>query len=215
MAKRMKAGTPGETATNAAALREAQAARAAPASPHDPAWAVHPAGEPAPVASSTTLGAALAAWAATGTNPDFAAAFKRLTKAAHPSRGALHRLAWAMDDQALRRAVREMRAELAAFADELERREALAARARRAANDARRSLVDLDDLPALGDPIPSMAGPPIAFRSLGGQGWVMDAGQAARMGRPELAGKTVCYGYSVAPRSAGTTSEPLPDEAKA
>lgn len=120
MPKRTKAATPDEIAARAAALREAQAARVAQGYPENGGWAVHPAGEPAPSAASTTLGAALAAWAGTGTAEDFNAAFMRLTKATHPSQDALHRLARVMDDKALRRAVREMKAELVSFSKEPE-----------------------------------------------------------------------------------------------
>lgn len=83
--------------------------------------------------------------------------------------------------------------ELDPLQDELDRRKA---RARKQANDPKRGLVDAENPPPPGTVILSCTGQPIVLRSLGRLKWHLSKPRAEAMGRPELARRKVCYGYS-------------------
>lgn len=106
----------------------------------------------------------------------------------------------AMPDAALKARVRELQSlvshinhELNPLQDELDRRKA---RARKQANDPKRGLVDAENPPPPGTVIMSCTGQPIVLRSLGRLKWHLSKPKAEAMGRPELARRKVCYGYS-------------------
>lgn len=107
-------------------------------------------------------------------------------------RTATEAAARSLDDGALARRIAELEAELAPFRAEHARR---LATARQGLNDAARGLVGEGERPAPGDVIPAGDGGRVAVRSLGGRAWRVSPGQAARFGRPDLAGKTVRYAY--------------------
>lgn len=98
----------------------------------------------------------------------------------------------AVSDEGLRRRIGELEAELAPLRREAEVRRVRDGKAR---NYMIRGLVAVDDPPRHGQVIMSCAGQSIVFDSLGKEAWQMTKAQADARGRPDLAGRMVCYAY--------------------